>query len=127
MNKAIVIFVIGVLIAGGILVVKNGGGGDSDAPANNVSIVDGVQIVEVSAKGGYRPKKSVAQAGIPTIPRVKTSSTFDCSRAFRIPSMNYNTILPQSGNTDIDLGSPTAGTLNAMCSMGMYRLSVEFK
>ncbi len=122
------ILVIGILIAGGIFVLrKEKGNSEAAEPLNNVSIVDGIQIIEVSAKGGYRPKNSIAQAGIPTVLRMKTQSTFDCSGAFRIPSMSYSTFLPQTGTTDIELGSPEVGTLNAMCGMGMYRLSIEFK
>ncbi|MEI7463273.1 MAG: hypothetical protein WCK03_02640, partial [Candidatus Taylorbacteria bacterium] len=34
--------------------------------ANNVSIVDGKQIIEITARGGYQPRKSTAKEGIPT-------------------------------------------------------------
>ena len=125
MSKAVVIVAIGFLTAGAIWIVR--AGSSAEAPANNVSVVDGVQIVGITARGGYRPKNSIAQAGLPTLLRIKTENTFDCSRSFRIPAMNYQTILPQSGDTDIDLGTPKAGKLDAMCAMGMYRFAVEFK
>lgn len=125
MNKAIVIFVIGAALAG--LIIWGKSGSEEKASRDNVRIENGVQIVEILAKGGYRPRLTEAQAGIPTVVRVKTSSTFDCSRALRVPSQNINTILPQSGMYDIDLGSPEVGTFDALCSMGMYRFAVEFK
>ncbi|KKU49854.1 MAG: hypothetical protein A3F53_00685 [Candidatus Zambryskibacteria bacterium RIFCSPHIGHO2_12_FULL_48_10] len=126
MNKAIVIIVIGIVAAGIIFLWRSVPAQDS-LPANNVSIVDGVQIIEISAKGGYRPKNSVAEAGLPTILRMKTGGTFDCSLSLRIPKRNVSMFLPQTGTTDIDLGTPEAGTLDGFCSMGMYRFAVEFK
>lgn len=96
-------------------------------PENNVSIVDGVQIVEILAKGGYFPEKSVAKAGIPTILRLKTNGTFDCSSIVRIPSLNITKNLPPSGSLDVDLGSPTAGVMQGTCGMGMYPYEIDFQ
>ncbi len=96
--------------------------------SQNVSTDNGKQIVEVSAKGGYTPRISTAKADTPTILRIKTSSTFDCSSALRIPSLGYSKNLPPSGTTDIEIPAQAAGsTLKALCSMGMYNFSVEFK
>jgi len=94
---------------------------------NNVSVVDGKQIVEIRAKGGYQPRKSTAKAGIPTILRFNTSGTFDCSSSVRIPDMNISKMLPQSGTTDIDIGSQKVATLQGSCGMGMYPFEVEFR
>src|SRR3989339_1083244 len=77
---------------------------------NNVSIVDGKQIIEIKAKGGYTPRVSIAKADTPTILRFNTNGTFDCSSSVRIPSMNISKFLPQSGITDIDLGIQKTGT-----------------
>jgi len=98
-----------------------------ETPVNNVSIIDGKQIIEIKAKGGYTPRKSVAKANIPTILRMNTSGTFDCSSSVRIPSMNIFKSLPQSGVTDIDLGTQKVGTLNGSCGMGMYPFEIEFQ
>jgi len=94
---------------------------------NNVSIVDGKQIIEINAKGGYTPRKSIAKAGVPTILRFNTKGTFDCSSSIRIPSMNIFKNLPQSGTTDIDLGTNKTGTLGGSCGMGMYPFEIEFQ
>ncbi len=96
-------------------------------PVQNVAIVDGRQVIDLTAKGGYSPEQSVAKAGIPTVLRVSTKGTFDCSSAIRIPSMNISKNLPQSGVTEIDLGSPQLGTLQGTCGMGMYPFAIEFK
>lgn len=100
---------------------------DGAVSAQNVTIVDGKQIIEINARGGYSPRKSVAKAGIPTVLRFKTSGTFDCSSSIRIPSLNISQILPQSGATDIEIGSQNSGALQGMCGMGMYRFEVDFQ
>ncbi len=94
---------------------------------NNVSIVDGKQIVEIRAKGGYNPVHSVAQAGLPTILRFNTHGTFDCTSVLRIPSMNIDQNLPPSGITDIDLGTQKVSTLQGTCGMGMYPFDIKFE
>ncbi len=89
-------------------------------PANNVSILDGQQIVEITAKAGYTPRVSEVKAGVPTILRVDTQGTFDCSSQIRVPSLNISQALPPSGVTDIALGILEPGVLNGTCGMGMY-------
>lgn len=131
--KGVVISILlsGVLIGGAVILTS---GGNSQAPSartekaneNNVSVVDGKQIVEIDAKGGYLPRKSLAKAGIPTVIRFNTQATFDCSSSVRIPSMNISKILPQTGSTDIDVGIQKVGPLQGSCGMGMYPFEVEF-
>lgn len=99
----------------------------SGSLVNNVNIVDGVQVIDLRARGGYKPEVSTAQAGIPTILKVNTSGTFDCSSAIRIPSMNVSRNLPPSGSTEIDLGIPVAGILQGTCGMGMYPFEIDFQ
>jgi plastocyanin domain-containing protein len=95
--------------------------------SSNVSMVDGKQIIEIEVKGGYRPGKSIAKAGVPTIIRFKTNGTFDCSSSVRIPNLNFSQTLPQTGTTDINVGTSTVGVLQGTCGMGMYRFEVEFR
>lgn len=102
----------------------------NDAPqaiSSNVTIENGVQIVEIKAKGGYNPRKSVAKAGLPTIVRFNTNGTFDCSSAVRIPSLNINRNLPISGATNIELPASNTGTLKGSCGMGMYPFEIVFQ
>lgn len=128
MKTTIIPLAIAALFIAGAIVLTSGGGAPSDvAFANNVSIENGQQIIEIRAKGGYQPRKSTAKANIPTIIRFDTSGTFDCSAAVRIPSMNISQILPQSGTTDIDIGSVGFGTLQGTCGMGMYPFEIEFQ
>jgi plastocyanin domain-containing protein len=101
---------------------------DNSEPSSNVSLENGQQIITVDAKGGYTPRTTIAKADTPTILRVRTSGTFDCSSALRIPAIKYSKNLPPTGTTDIELPKQSAGTtLKALCSMGMYNFSIQFK
>jgi len=128
-TTAISITVAGLIIAGAIFMVGRSGSTSTtnQINANNVSIVDGKQIIKIQARGGYQPSRSVAEAGIPTVIEFDTNGSFDCSSSVRIPSMNIYKLLPQTGVTNIDLGSPQASTILGSCGMGMYRFEIEFK
>lgn len=128
--KTITIIILIVAIIVGIIIFlgdSNNGNALQKENIQNVSIVDDKQIVEIRAKGGYIPRKSIARAGILTILRFDTNGTFDCSASVRIPSMNVFEILPNSGSKDIDLGIPKVGTLQGSCGMGMYSFEINFQ
>ncbi len=129
MKTALSVIISAVLIGVAILFVGN----PSAVPAagffggNNVNVIDGKQIVEVWAKGGYYPQKSIAKVGIPTIIRFNTSGTYDCSASVLIPSLGISEFLSPSGVTDIDLGSLESKTIQGTCGMGMYSFQVDFQ
>lgn len=131
MNKTIYIIIALVLAIGiGVLFFgqsKNNPGSNDTQSAQNVEIRDGIQYVTINARGGYSPKVSTAQANIPTKLVVKTNGTYDCSAALVIRSIGYQKILPQTGEEIIDLGTPQTGTLQGLCSMGMYNFAVNFR
>ncbi|OGI58147.1 hypothetical protein A3C60_01355 [Candidatus Nomurabacteria bacterium RIFCSPHIGHO2_02_FULL_37_45] len=125
MNKTVSIIIILALVV--VLGIIFFGGGSDSVSAQNVEIRDGIQYVTVDARGGYFPQTSNAKAGIPTKLIMKTSGTFDCSSALVIKSLNYQNILPQNAETEIDLGVPKAGEpLQGVCGMGMYNFQVRF-
>lgn len=101
-------------------------GDSSSQSVQNVEIKDGVQYITIDAKGGYSPRVSNAKAGIPTKLIVKTNNTFDCSASLVIRSVNFQKILPQNGETEIDLGTPEVGEFQGLCGMGMYSFVVKF-
>ncbi len=95
---------------------------------NNSEIKEGVQYLTITAQGGYSPRQSVAQANVPTKLVVKTNNTYDCSAALVIRSLGYRNMLPSTGETIIDVGTPKAGeTLQGVCGMGMYSFAIQFK
>ena len=115
-----------IFIGGAVFFTQNNANIGQDVTAENVSIVDGKQIVEIRVRGGYQPRKSLAKSGLPTTIRFLTNGTFDCSAAVRIPSLKVSKLLPNSGSTEIDLGSPGATTLKGTCGMGMYNFEIVF-
>jgi plastocyanin domain-containing protein len=127
MSKTVlVIITLGLVVALGVIFL--GGGYKSQQTAGqNVEVKNGVQFINITAKGGYFPRTSIAKADIPTILRFDTNGTFDCSASVRIPSMNIAKILSRTGSTDIDLGTPKLGTLQGTCGMGMYFFEVNFQ
>lgn len=129
MKKSLIPIIVLVLLVGGIFILAKSGSPTktNTSAVNNVTIVDGKQIITINAKAGYQPSLSTAQAGIPTVVRFVTKGAFDCSSSIRIPSLNISKILPQTGNTDIDIGVPKTGTLQGTCGMGMYSFGVNFQ
>ncbi|MFA6430479.1 MAG: cupredoxin domain-containing protein [Candidatus Paceibacterota bacterium] len=128
-NTVYAILIVAVLIGGAIIFTNKGGSSNTESvvsDSSNVELNNGVQIISIDAKGGYWPKKMVAKAGVPTTIRFVTSNTFDCSRSLRLPSLGINKMLPQTGDTDIDIGNQTRGKFFGSCGMGMYSFEIDF-
>ena len=124
MKFTIISSIIGLSLIIGAVIISNN---NTDGSLNNVSIVDGKQIITLTARGGYSPRASIAKAKIPTLLRVQTKGTFDCSSIIHIPHLNIYQNLPASGNTEIDLGIPQIGLLRGSCGMGMYFFEINFQ
>ncbi len=122
------LIVVAVFLLLGLGFVFSGGPVETDSKEaiQNVEIRDGVQYVTITAKGGYLPKVSNAKAGIPTKLVMNTTGTFDCSSSLSIPELGLRKMLPQNGETEIDLGTREAGKLQGLCSMGMYNFEINF-
>ncbi|MDO8566540.1 MAG: cupredoxin domain-containing protein [bacterium] len=131
MNKSIFVSVAvsGLLIGGALWFVSVQPRTDrADEVVPTASIIDGTQIIDISAKGGYSPRRVIAKAGIPTILRVQTRGTFDCSASLVIPTLSYQKFLQPSGTEDIAISAEQArGTLQGLCSMGMYNFQIIFE
>ena len=127
MKSTIISIVLVGIIIGSAILFSRGGSVQEVASVDNVSVVDGKQIVEIGAKAGYAPKLSAAKADMPTVLRMKTNSTFDCSSVVTIPSLGLKKILPSDGITDIEIpAQKTGSTLRGLCVMGMYNFQVQF-
>ncbi|MBI5134123.1 MAG: hypothetical protein HZA81_01940 [Candidatus Taylorbacteria bacterium] len=126
----IVSVIIAGLLIGGAFTLSRGATGEGAGPApdkGNVAMENGVQVIDIGAKGGYSPRKSQAASGVPTVLRLTTKGTFDCSAALTIPSIGYSGFLPRTGTTDIEVSAQAPGTtLRGLCSMGMYNFTVDF-
>lgn len=134
----LIIITIGLIIAIGLIFW--GGLGEDKSPSikkvnndttteqvSNTEIKDGIQYITINAKGGYSPRVTTAKAGIPTKLIMKTDGTYDCSSSLVIRSIDYQKILPKTGEEVIDLGTPKVGPFQGMCGMGMYNFEVNFE
>lgn len=121
-----------IALIGGIFVFKKSYDGSNTAgtasvASDNIQMADGKQIITVKAKGGYSPRITNAKAGMPTILKVNTQGTFDCSSALTIPTLSYRKNLPPSGETIVEIPAQQAGTsMKGLCAMGMYNFTINF-
>lgn len=127
--------IVSLIIGAGFIILAlifAGGSGTSSgvqntASANNVSMANGQQVIEINAKGGYSPQTSYAKADLPSTLRIRTRGTFDCSSFVVIPSIGFRDSLPQTGEKDITIPPQKAGsTLQGFCGMGMYNFKIQF-
>lgn len=135
-KRVVTIFVIAALIvimfviAGGSYFVLGSGKTTTALPTTittNTTEEADKQIVSLDAKGGFSPVYTVAKANKPTVIKVYTQNTFDCSSVVRIPSLGIQKNLPVSGITEIEIPAQEAGSkVSGTCSMGMYHFSINF-
>ncbi len=133
MHKAIIgaLIVIALSVGGMSFLLQRGGAGNgaiaTQEVSSNVSTLNGAQVVQITAKGGYAPRVTTASANTPTTINMVTNGTYDCSIALAVPSLGIRKTLPASGTTPIEIPPQAPGaTLKGLCSMGMYHFSVTF-
>lgn len=123
MNSTVISILVAGLLIGGAIMLSRG----PSATNENVSTENGKQIVTIDAKGKYLPRATLAKADVPTVLRMRTNGTFDCTAAFTIPSLNYQKNLPPTGITEIELPPQKPGsTLQGRCAMGMQNFTIKF-
>lgn len=124
---ALLVLVAGVVVSVFVVMRPSGTAALQVADAPRARREGNMQIIELTAKGGYSPRVIAAHAGIPSTLRVRTQSTFDCSSAFTVPALHIRAMLPPTGVTEFTIPAQDAGTeLQMMCAMGMYRATIRF-
>jgi uncharacterized protein len=88
----------------------------------------GEQTLTINARdAGYFPAVLQAKAGLPVKLQLVTSKTTSCARAFVIPKLKMQRVLPETGTVVFDIPAQPAGaTVNYTCSMGMYTGKIQF-
>ncbi|WP_242882829.1 urease accessory protein UreH domain-containing protein [Actinomadura litoris] len=110
--------------------VPSGGGTASAADSARFVRTDasGTQVVTVWALDqGYRPALVTARAGVPTVLVLRTHGTRGHTRAFTIPGRGKDVILPENGDTRIDLGTPGPGRMRFVCASGHFPGAITFR
>lgn len=82
---------------------------------NNLQVVN----IQVSSNG-YSPNNITLKKGIPTRLILTTNGTGGCARAFTIPGLRLQKILPPTGVETLEFTPAKTGPLVFTCSMGMY-------
>ena len=105
--------------------------GAKQAPAEATSVAttkNGIQTAVITVTPGqFSPNNVLVTAGVPTKLVFRAEGAAGCIRALVIPSLGSQTILPENGDTVVDLGTPKAGTINYACGMGMYTGQITVK
>lgn len=87
----------------------------------NTVMGDNIQSVTITVKSnGYSPKNINIKKGIKTRVTIDSQNVQSCARAFTIPSLNIEKLLPINGATIIEFTPEKLGPLAFACSMGMY-------
>jgi hypothetical protein len=90
------------------------------SPAKNVLTLN-------AENSGYRPQVLHAPADTALTLNLVTDKTFSCSRAFVIPALNQEVLLPATGIVQIQIPPQAAGSeMKFTCSMGMYTGVIVF-
>jgi sulfite exporter TauE/SafE len=87
----------------------------------------GVILYLIAGNNGYSPRLLHARADNPITLNVVTNRTYSCSRAFVIPALGVEKLLPESGTETIPIPAQPFGTVMPFtCSMGMYTGEIVF-
>jgi uncharacterized protein len=85
-----------------------------------------VVTINVGSRG-YSPRSQHARPNQPLKLALVTNNTGGCARAFVVPSLGIQKVLPTTGTTTIEVPAQPAGSrLFYSCSMGMYSGVIVF-
>lgn len=77
------------------------------------------------ASNGYQPARLAVKAGLPTTLTLVSNGTKGCIRSFTVPAYNIVAMLPETGETTVELPAAPPGQIDFSCSMGMYYGVIE--
>jgi len=118
---------------GAVGLVAGPGSWSAPAPVPNLpAAASGPQVSQVAQEatinvvpGAYEPARLQIKAGLPTRLNLVSQNAYGCIRAFNIPSLGIQKVLPETGTEAIELPALPAGDVDFMCSMGMYGGVIE--
>jgi sulfite exporter TauE/SafE len=102
-------------------------GANPSGPAEVVTPApDGSQRIVITVRNaGYFPSRVAARAGVPTRLVLRSVRADGCTSAIVFPTLSLERILPENGDTEIDVGPLRPGRHRFTCSMGMYSGVIE--
>ncbi len=85
-------------------------------------------ILRMSAiNASYSPSVIKAKASKAYKLEITSKENQGCGRAFTIPSLGLQKVLPEDGVVTIDIPAQKEGTMRLTCSMGMYFAEIKFE
>jgi len=91
-------------------------------------LASGKTLTLAAKNNGYFPETLYAQANTPLQLNIITQNTVSCAIGFYIPALRYETMLPRSGTTTVDIPPQKPGSVMPFtCSMGMYTGQIVFQ
>jgi plastocyanin domain-containing protein len=91
-----------------------------------LEVLDGVQTANIAvAANGYTPNSIQVKAGMPVRLNLTAQGQLGCTSVFRIPKLGITKTLSQSAPTAVEFTPQNPGKLTYICSMGMFRGTIE--
>jgi plastocyanin domain-containing protein len=81
----------------------------------------GMQVVDVTVKGGYQPSAIVARAGQPLRLNFTRRESSLCGEEVVLPEFGRRAHLPENKTVPIEIVPPKPGEYEFTCGMNMYR------
>lgn len=93
-----------------------------DRPDSTNSVLgNNIQTASITVfDSGYSPRNITLKKGVPAKITISTNAVSSCVRAFSIPALNIQKLLPSTGKTVVEFTPTRTGPLAFSCSMGMY-------
>lgn len=85
------------------------------------TVTGGVQVVDVTVKGGYQPSAIVARAGQPLRLNFTRRESSLCGEEVVLPEFGRRAHLPENKTVPIEIVPPKPGEYEFTCGMNMYR------
>jgi Cu+-exporting ATPase len=86
---------------------------------------DGVQRVEVTVRGGYRPDRIRVRRGVPLELVFDRQESGDCTSRVVFPDLGVNAALPAFTRTTVRVDPARAGTFGFACGMNMIHGTLD--
>lgn len=81
----------------------------------------GVQVVEVTVKGGYQPASIVAEAGRPLRLNFTRREATPCGEEVVLPEFGRRAHLPEDRTVPVEITPERPGEYEFTCGMNMYK------
>ncbi|HEX8175804.1 MAG TPA: cupredoxin domain-containing protein [Pyrinomonadaceae bacterium] len=81
----------------------------------------GLQVIDVTVKGGYQPQSIVAKVGQPLRLNFTRRESTPCGEEVVLPEFGRRAHLPENKTVSIEIVPPKPGEYEFTCGMNMYK------